>query len=397
MDVDTGVDDAMALLLAFRSPEIDICGVSCVSGNTGVDTVVEATLKVLDAVGAPLDLPVGRGCSEPLVEPQHSCPQIHGNDSLGDLVPPLPTSTRKVSDMHAVPLLVETLKTSKGKVVIMALAPLTNIAMAIRLDPQVFKDKVKRIVWMGGGACIGGNATAWAEANACYDPEAAHIVLGCGIPITMYTWDMFLKVQITREELKAMGLPGAGVESVLRNDERCRSLGGRLLHRDMDHFGMESACIGDAGAVAVLVCPSVATTQDMHVAVELAGTHTRGMTVCDLREFVCEPDQPRQPSNVTVVTDVNNDAVSRLFCQRVLDRGLPARTTNKGCKMDMPSEAAASATSCAPTIHAEKVSNFNNSNSSNNPTMRLRDVLVVVIATSVLSALAGRWLGKNVN
>lgn len=119
------------------------------------------------------------------MEPTHFCFEIHGDDSLGDLEPPLPHSTRNVSSKHAVELLLETLKESSEQITILALAPLTNIAKAIRSDPTTMLAKVERIVWMGGAVSAGGNATSWAEANAFYDPEAAHIVLSAGFPYTM--------------------------------------------------------------------------------------------------------------------------------------------------------------------------------------------------------------------
>jgi len=179
LDVDTGIDDAHAILLALRSPELDVIGISCVAGNADVDTVVASTLKVLDAAGAPHDLLVARGCSHPLVEALHPCPEIHGADSLGDLTPAFPASSRAVRPGHAVDYLLKALQSSPAPVTIVALAPLTNLAHAFRSDPGAFSS-VDRIMWMGGAVAGGGNATAWAEANAFYDPEAAHVMLTSG-------------------------------------------------------------------------------------------------------------------------------------------------------------------------------------------------------------------------
>ena len=102
LDVDTGVDDAHALLLALRHPRLNVLAVTTVAGNMDVQTTTKATLKVLDAANAPKDLPVAMGCASPIIEPSHHCPEIHGSDALGDLSPPLPDSTRKIVDDHAV-------------------------------------------------------------------------------------------------------------------------------------------------------------------------------------------------------------------------------------------------------------------------------------------------------
>lgn len=330
LDVDTGTDDAHAIMLTLRSPELHICGISCVVGNADVDTVLASTLRVCDAAGARSDLPIARGCERPLVEPTHFCFEIHGDDSLGDLNPPLPPSTRAVSELHAVELLLETLKSSTKKITIFALAPLTNIAKAIRADQATMLEKVERIVWMGGSVTAGGNATSWAEANAFYDPEAAHIVLSAGIPILMYTWDVYLKVDISKQDLRTMGLHDEN--TLIHTDDDYKDnenkeghfldgaskLGARLLHRDMRHFEMTSAQIGDAGAIAALIMPSALETRFLHVAVELTGEHTRGMTVCDLRGMVCEPDRPMMKKNVHVCMNVDGPRIAALYISRVL-------------------------------------------------------------------------------
>ena len=167
---------------------------------------------------------------------------------------------------------------------------------------------------MGGATSVGGNATAWAEANARYDPEAAHIVLTSGIEIMMYTWDVYLKVEHTKEEVLSAGVPlplllhgsksGGSGDGMQRNNGNVNGkppwteLSARLLYRDMVQFGAESAQIGDGGAVAAIINPEAVTTKHMHVAVELDGKHTRGMTVVDQREFVFPPDKEMEPANV---------------------------------------------------------------------------------------------------
>jgi pyrimidine-specific ribonucleoside hydrolase len=182
---------------------------------------------------------------------------------------------------------------------------------------------------------VGGNATPWAEANAFYDPEACHVVLTSGLPILMYTWDMYLTVEVSGADLDAMGL-GASVDLTAPRsgwagasdaassgsvghflDGAC-CLGARLLHRDMKHWAMTSVMVGDAGAVAAVLLPGAVTTRRMHVGVELTGTLTRGMTVCDQRPVVFEPDRARGPLNVDVVVAVDGAALARHYALRVL-------------------------------------------------------------------------------
>jgi pyrimidine-specific ribonucleoside hydrolase len=153
LDVDTGVDDAHALLLALRHPRLNVLAVTTVAGNLDVETCTAATLKVLDAADAPLDLPVAMGCARPLVEPTHYCPEIHGQDALGDLQPPLPTSTRTLVKEHAVTFLItllrDRLNAGKPPLTLIALAPLTNIGLLVRMAPDLVKTGICKIVWMG--------------------------------------------------------------------------------------------------------------------------------------------------------------------------------------------------------------------------------------------------------
>lgn len=320
MDVDTGVDDAFAMLLALRCPLIEVLAVTCVHGNVNVDIVVSNTLSVLDAAEAPTTLPVARGFAEPLVSPVQHCPEIHGEDGLADLNPPLPPSTRKPWEGHAVQLLLDTLRSAPSRVTVIALAPLTNIAVAIRTDPALWRSKLERLVWMGGAVARGGNATSWGEANARYDPEAAHIVLTSGLPIFMYPWDVFLNVEYTRKELSGLGVADVdGGDEELDGKRRPWSiLASRLLYRMMQRFGSDGGLIGDAGAVAAAFLPDAITVKDLHVAVELTGTFTRGMTACDLRGVVHPPDDPKQAPNVSVVMDLDPAAIKSFFNKYVL-------------------------------------------------------------------------------
>jgi pyrimidine-specific ribonucleoside hydrolase len=181
IDCDTGVDDALALLLAVRHPALDLRAVTCVAGNTDVDGVVRNTLTVLELAGAP-GVPVARGAERPLIEAVRTARHVHGRDGMGDLG--LPAPARTPVDVDAVTLLRREILAAPRPVTLIPTAPATNIALLLRTHPEVTRN-IERIVFMGGAVATG-NATPVAEFNVWHDPEATAIMLTAGVPITMY-------------------------------------------------------------------------------------------------------------------------------------------------------------------------------------------------------------------
>ena len=276
LDVDTGVDDACALLLAARHPGLDLRAVTCVAGNADVEQVVANTLTVLDVAGRP-DVPVARGAHRPLLEPAREARHVHGDDGMGDLS--WPPSGRAADPRHAVELLRDVLASAVAggeRLTLVPLAPLTNVALMLRMYPEAAAG-LERIVFMGGAALVG-NATAAAEFNVWHDPEAAAVVLDAaatlGIPTTMYGLDVFYDVRITLAQAAALAV----------SDQPSARLAGQLIAFQCERFGEESATIGDAGAVCAVVDPAGLTTKRLPVRVELAGSWTRGQTVVDQRD-----------------------------------------------------------------------------------------------------------------
>ncbi|WP_245934103.1 nucleoside hydrolase [Branchiibius hedensis] len=272
LDVDTGVDDACALLLAGRHPALDLRAVSCVGGNAPVDDVVRNTLIALHAAGRD-DVPVARGADRPLLEAPVDARHVHGDDGMGDLG--WPPAARRADPRHAVELLRDTLLASPERITLIPLAPMTNIALLLRSYPQV-APKIERIVFMGGAADVG-NATASAEFNVFHDPEAAAIVLAAtaelGIAVTMYGLDVFYAPVVSREQAAA-----------LTSSEAAR-LGGALITFQCDRFGSAAATIGDAGAVCAVIDPAGLTTRELPMRVELGGSWSRGRTIVDRRDW----------------------------------------------------------------------------------------------------------------
>jgi pyrimidine-specific ribonucleoside hydrolase len=300
LDVDTGVDDALALLLAVRSPDLDLRAVTCVAGNADVDQVLRNTLIVLDAAGAG-DVPVARGAARPLLEPARHARQVHGSDGMGDLE--LPGSLRLPRAVSAVELLRATIVASDEPVTLVPLAPLTNIALLLRTHPEV-AERIAGIVFMGGSASIG-NATAVAEFNIWHDPEAAAIVLDSGVPMTMYGLDVFYDVTVD----------AAAAELLSSSDEPGTRLAGRLIAHQVRRLGGAAGTIGDAGAVAAVIAPDLISTERHEVRVELSGVVTRGQTVVDQRQVAGEGDDPGglPPGAVDVALAVDGDRARRLF------------------------------------------------------------------------------------
>lgn len=295
LDVDTGVDDAFALMLAARHPDADLRAVTCVAGNAGVDQVVANTLQVLDASGAP-EVPVARGAARPLLAPARDAGHVHGSDGLGGFARP---TDRRASPLTAVELLRSTLERAIGdgeQITLVPTAPLTNIALLLRTFPAVAPG-IGRIVFMGGSASRG-NATAAAEFNIWHDPEAAAITLAAcqelAIPVTMYGLDVFEKVKVD-------ALASARLREL--PDPAAQLAAGMIDHQIALFGDDEGARIGDAGAVAAALDPSGIRTEALPVRVDTSAGLGRGQTIVDRRTWT--GDQEAEPSQVpAAVVDV---------------------------------------------------------------------------------------------
>lgn len=305
LDVDTGVDDAFAVLFAAKHPAINLIGVTCVDGNTNLDQVVINTLKVLDAAGAG-DIPVARGAVRPLLGPSQYAEYVHGADGMGDLG--IAPSKRTIDPRSAIEMLRDLIEQSPVPVTIVPLAPLTNIALFLRAFPETAK-KVHRIVLMGGSASAG-NATAAAEFNVWHDPEAAAIVFQSGVPITMYGLDVFMRPGITREQ----------ATTLVKSDNSAAQFGGALALAFMERLGVSPVTLGDYGAVASVICPELFTTEMFDVVVDTSAGPARGQTIVDRRgSFLkdLEPIDLEDSAKVRVTLDLDVDAVVELWLKTI--------------------------------------------------------------------------------
>lgn len=315
LDVDTGVDDAMAIMFAIRHPDIDVRAVTCVDGNVPLPRVLENTCRVLDALGVPQDLPVAAGASRPLIEPPRDAAQAHGADGLGGIT--LPPSDRPVSDLHAVELLRAQIEASEEPLTLVALAPLTNVALLLRLYPETAA-RLQGIVLMGGSASIG-NATAVAEFNVWHDPEAARIVFESDLSVRMYGLDVFDRVGLDEHAVARLAASTDPLTTALGD-----LLGFWLRDEDGLPGGSEAARIGDAGAVCSLVAPDLMDIRTLPVRVETAVGPARGQTIVDRRRGPGEDAEHGLADggkNVQVVLGAREDAVARLFLETVVPDG----------------------------------------------------------------------------
>ena len=311
-DVDTGVDDALALTFLARSPRIDLRAVTCVAGNTDVDQVLRNTLDVLALAGRP-DIPVARGAERPLINEPRNAHAFHGSNGLGGLS--LPPSPAAPSPLAAVELLHRTIEDSPEPVTLLGIGPLTNIAVFLRAYPRTAR-KLARIVFMGGSAGIG-NATSHAEFNAWQDPEALAVVLDSEIPVTMYGLDVFMLATLNAAQylpLEASPEQGARlVGTLLASGARARAGEGTA---DVD---LPPVTMGDAGAACLIAAPETVTLQEYPVRVELAG-HSRGQTLVDRRVLAGEDTVHGllTPAPViSVATALDHSAITETFLAAV--------------------------------------------------------------------------------
>jgi purine nucleosidase len=195
-DTDPGVDDSMALLLALASPELDVIGVTTTFGNQYVEKLTLNAIRILE-VGGRGDIPVSAGADSPLVRKFHERgSEVHGVDGLGNTNLPLPQG--KPTGEHAANYIVRTVSAQPGEITLLAVGSLTNLALALKLEPRL-PGLVKEVIIMGGAADGHGNISPVAEANIYHDPEAAKLVFGAGWPLTMVGLDVTRKVVMTRE------------------------------------------------------------------------------------------------------------------------------------------------------------------------------------------------------
>ncbi len=247
IDTDCGVDDAIAIMIALASPaEVSVLGITTVSGNVPLANVVDNVLRLLSFLGR-TEIPVFRGASRPLVEPLHHAPDVHGANGLGGVELPAP---RIVEQRERAPEGIARIARESPGLTLLTLGPLTNIAIALNLYPEL-KGQIAEIVAMGG-AVEKGNVTRFAEFNFHADPEAVQSVLDSGIPLSLLTWDTTLTVAHAEAELEALGLKKTASGKLVLDLQQTVF---RFIERTR---GMRITMLPDPLAAAWLVDPKIA-------------------------------------------------------------------------------------------------------------------------------------------
>jgi inosine-uridine nucleoside N-ribohydrolase len=335
IDTDLGVDDAHAVVMALMSPEIQVEGFTTVYGNARAQYCTNNVLYVLELLGK-TGIPVRQGADIPLMreinfgkehllakleaaqksESRNSSTKYryvspHGEKGLGDFEPP--EINLSPAEGNAIAWLVETVLASPGEIEILALGPLTNIALAISIEPK-WAAAVKRLIFMGGALTVPGNVAPLSTANITHDAEAAKIVFHAGIPTVMVGQDVTRFARLSPSHMDQLRLADTKVTKFLIDVTRYYA--GYYFEREPSLVGVGHP-IHDMLVTAYLLEPKLFRTERLYVTVETHGEVTRGQTVADWREF-----SPHVPQ-MDVCMEVNNEALFDLYLERVTQKDIP--------------------------------------------------------------------------
>jgi purine nucleosidase len=326
LDVDPGIDDSLAILLALASPEVDLAAVGVTGGNCSMEDGVRNALSVLALGGRP-DLPVCAGVALPLIRPPFTAPETHGDRGLG--YARLSDSPVPPANEHAVDLIIREIMAAPGEVTLVAIAPLTNVALAVRKEPRIVQ-AVREVIIMGGALRADGNTTSLAEFNFFVDPHAAHIVLQSGMPITLLPWDVTKDILLMQSDVDRLAAIESPVSRFIADATRF------YIEFHLACFGYAGCSINDPAALAMVFLPDLARTEPMYVDVEMTSELTIGKTVIGyVGDLHAEPaahdmlgfddaawpprwnHMVRRKPNVRAVVEFDNQRFISLFVERM--------------------------------------------------------------------------------
>jgi purine nucleosidase len=302
IDTDPGQDDAVAILLALASPELDVVGITAVAGNVPLQLTEKNALKICELAGR-RDVKVFSGAIRPLVRQLVTAEHVHGKTGLDG--PDLPEPTMKLQEQHAVDFIVETLmREEPGTITLCPLGPLTNVALALVREPRI-APRIKEIVLMGGGFFEGGNVTPAAEFNIYVDPHAADVVFRSGVPIVVMPLDVTHKALTTARRVEAFRKMGSKV------GDATAALLDFFERFDEEKYGTDGGPLHDPCVIAYLLKPDLFKGRHCNVSVETASDLTMGMTVIDWWGVT------DRPKNATVMRDIDSDGFFALLTERL--------------------------------------------------------------------------------
>lgn len=297
LDCDPGHDDALAMTMAVASPQIDLLAVTTSAGNQTPDKTLNNAMRMLTLLHRE-DIPVAQGNQTPLVKPLETAPEVHGKTGLDGAN--LPDPDFAVQDVPAIELIAETLQASDEQVTLVVTGPMTNAALFLRVYPDLAREKIDQIVFMGGAMGLG-NWRPSVEFNIFVDPEAAKIVLNFGIPLVMAPLNVTHKAQIMKDEI-------ASIKKI--DNPVGQAFYGLLSFFEQYHenpkWGFKGAPLHDPCTIAWLIDPTMFKTDRMNVDVETQGDLTRGETVCDYYLLT------GKPQNTEVMLDIDRERFIKL-------------------------------------------------------------------------------------
>ena len=302
IDTDPGQDDAVAILLALASDELDLLGITCVAGNVPLELTALNARKVCELAGRS-DVPVFAGCDRPMQRSLVTAEHVHGKTGLDGVE--LPAPKMPLQEQHAVDFLIERLRAEpEGEITLCPIGPLTNIATALQRAPDI-AERIREIVLMGGAYFEVGNITPAAEFNIYVDPEAAEIVFKSGIPLTVMPLDVTHKALVTAPRVAAFRALGSRVGEVVAGWTA-------FFERfDKEKYGSEGAPLHDPTVIAWLLRPELFSGRHINVEIETRSDLTRGMTVADWWGVT------DRPANATFMGDLDADGFFALLTERL--------------------------------------------------------------------------------
>lgn len=301
IDTDPGIDDALAILLALASPELQLEGLTVVHGNCSVEQGTFNALSILELAGAS-HIPVEKGCELPLVQPSLLAPETHGNTGLGYAKLPEPDS--KPIGQHASDFLIEKIMANPGEITLVAIGPLTNIALAVRKEPRI-AGAVKELFIMGGAIRHEGNTTPLAEFNTYVDPHAVHIVFHSGMPITLTPLDVTYQCILLAEDVARLQTIKSPIPPFIADATRF------YMEFHDKYQGIQGCIINDPLTLALTFASELCDYEEHYVDVDISGGVSMGKTFADFYKMT------EKPANMKVALGVRPRDFIDLFVERM--------------------------------------------------------------------------------
>jgi purine nucleosidase len=301
LDTDPGIDDSLAILLALASPEITLEGLSVVHGNSSTTQGTINALSVLELAEAS-HIPVYRGCDLPLVQPSLLAPETHGEQGVG--YARLSATQTRPQTQKGSDFLIEKIMSSPGEITLVAIGPLTNIALAIRQEPRIVEN-VKEVFIMGGAIRHEGNTTMLAEFNTYVDPHAAHIVFHSGMAITLTPLDVTYQCILMKQDVERLLKINSPITKFIADATRF------YMEFHDEYQKIDGCVINDPLTMALTFMPEICDYQDLYVDVDLSGGVSMGNTFADFYKMT------KKPANMKVALGVRPRVFMELFLERM--------------------------------------------------------------------------------